>query len=117
MYIETSLPRVKGDKAWLISTNFPFSQTARCMQFWYHMYGDGVGMYKFSINKIRKGHDVADNSFVSVNISKDTEWIKNVVQSIVLYVMVYIYLDIQIQTPSCTFDQMTKCLKIIERKV
>ena len=44
MYIETSAPRVKGDKAWLLSQSFnSFSRHGRCMSFWYHMYGAGIG--------------------------------------------------------------------------
>ena len=44
VYIETSSPRVKGDKAWLLSQSFnSFSGHGRCMSFWYHMYGTGIG--------------------------------------------------------------------------
>ena len=46
VYIETSAPRVKGDKAWLLSQSFnSFSGHGRCMSFWYHMYGAGIGEY------------------------------------------------------------------------
>lgn len=42
MYIETSSPRSKGHKAWLISSQFK-STNGRCLQFWYHMYGATIG--------------------------------------------------------------------------
>ncbi|XP_019641851.1 PREDICTED: MAM and LDL-receptor class A domain-containing protein 1-like [Branchiostoma belcheri] len=40
MYIETSTPRQPGDIARLISP--VLSSDTRCLEFWYHMYGDGV---------------------------------------------------------------------------
>lgn len=42
MYIETSSPRSKGHKAWLVSPQFK-STNGRCLQFWYHMYGPTIG--------------------------------------------------------------------------
>lgn len=42
MYIETSSPRTRGDKAKFVS---PLRQptTGSCMTFWYHMYGSAIG--------------------------------------------------------------------------
>ncbi|CAH3118157.1 unnamed protein product [Pocillopora meandrina] len=42
LYIETSSPRSKGHKAWLVSPQFK-STNGRCLQFWYHMYGSTIG--------------------------------------------------------------------------
>ena len=42
MYIETSSPRSKGHKAWLVSPQYK-STNGRCLQFWYHMYGTTIG--------------------------------------------------------------------------
>ncbi|XP_071956926.1 MAM and LDL-receptor class A domain-containing protein 2-like [Antedon mediterranea] len=42
MFIETSSPRVTGDRAVLSSQVFPPIQS-RCINFWYHMYGTSVG--------------------------------------------------------------------------
>ena len=42
MYIETSSPRRRGDKARLISQTYP-PTTGRCLNFAYHMYGRGIG--------------------------------------------------------------------------
>ena len=44
MFVETSSPRVQGDKARLYSERFlPTSQRGRCIKFWYHMYGNSIG--------------------------------------------------------------------------
>ena len=42
MYIEASAPNHMGDVARLISPLYQDSG-AVCLNFWYHMYGDGVG--------------------------------------------------------------------------
>ena len=42
VYIETSAPRVLGDKARLISGSFQTS-VDQCVEFWYHMYGRSTG--------------------------------------------------------------------------
>ena len=41
MYIETSSPRVNGDKAMLQLKDIMLSGNT-CLKFWYHMYGRGV---------------------------------------------------------------------------
>lgn len=45
MYIETSGWIAIGSKAWFISPSYqPASRTGgKCMQFWYHMYGNSIG--------------------------------------------------------------------------
>ncbi|XP_046559779.1 MAM and LDL-receptor class A domain-containing protein 1-like [Haliotis rubra] len=43
LFIETSAPRLAGDKAWLVSESFPPSNTSSCINFWYSMYGATVG--------------------------------------------------------------------------
>ncbi len=39
IYLETSLPTKKGDRARLVSEPF-VSETAGCLDFWYHMRGN-----------------------------------------------------------------------------
>lgn len=43
MYLETSAPRVTGDKARLLSQVYPGSNTDKCFMFYYHMYGSDIG--------------------------------------------------------------------------
>ncbi|KAL8608892.1 hypothetical protein ACOMHN_065230 [Nucella lapillus] len=44
MFMESSAPRVQGDKTWLVSQPFPaFSSGSVCFNFWYHMYGQSIG--------------------------------------------------------------------------
>ena len=42
MYIEASLPHRNGDKARLLSPRYTDRQDM-CVQFYYHMYGSGIG--------------------------------------------------------------------------
>ncbi|XP_038052723.1 MAM and LDL-receptor class A domain-containing protein 1-like [Patiria miniata] len=43
-YIETSSPRVLGDTARLISSDlYPTTPGSACLEFWYHMFGGGMG--------------------------------------------------------------------------
>ena len=56
MYIETSSPRKPGDKARLISEEFPpVGLLPRCVTFWYHMYGNTVGTLRL-ISKTGPGN-------------------------------------------------------------
>ena len=43
MFIETSSPRIQGEKARLVGPKFTSSASKRCLQFWYHMYGQSIG--------------------------------------------------------------------------
>ena len=49
MYIETSLPRKKGDNAKLNSPLLNFTGDM-CLEFSYHMYGSTIGALKVIIN-------------------------------------------------------------------
>jgi hypothetical protein len=42
IFIEASAPRVKGDTARVTTQQFN-PTTGSCMNFWYHMYGSGIG--------------------------------------------------------------------------
>ena len=42
VYIESSAPRVQGDKARIISKTYPAADNM-CLTFWYHMYGTFIG--------------------------------------------------------------------------
>ena len=43
MYIETSYPRGRGDKARLTSQSYTAVKGGQCFRFWYHMYGNDIG--------------------------------------------------------------------------
>ena len=57
MYIETSGWIAIGSKAWFISPSYqPASRTGgKCMQFWYHMYGNSIGQLNVYL-KTRSGY-------------------------------------------------------------
>ena len=42
LYVEASSPAQEGDKARLLSKQFP-ATAGRCLSFWYHMYGESTG--------------------------------------------------------------------------
>ena len=62
-YIETSYPRVTGDKAWLVSDIFKVDPNFNwCLTFWVHMYGNSVGYLNvYKITDFLK--PTADKSF------------------------------------------------------
>lgn len=54
MFTESSAPRRPGDKARLLSPQYP-STNGQCLTFWYHMYGSSIGtlnVYTSSFNKL-----------------------------------------------------------------
>ncbi|CAF0808194.1 unnamed protein product, partial [Brachionus calyciflorus] len=61
LYIDTTPPRVKGDK-FLLESPVYTSEKDKCLKFWYHMYGDGIG----SLNIYRK----MNSSFLPENLWK-----------------------------------------------
>lgn len=61
MYIDTSPPRVQGDK-FMFESAVIKSDRDRCLKFWYHMYGDGIG----SLNIYRK----LNSSFLTESVWK-----------------------------------------------
>ncbi|NXP81805.1 MDGA2 protein, partial [Ramphastos sulfuratus] len=67
MYIETSRPRLEGEKARLVSPVFsvapknPYgaTNTAYCFSFYYHMYGQHIGERKPTTLSVHLAADVA----------------------------------------------------------
>ncbi|CAF4812080.1 unnamed protein product, partial [Rotaria socialis] len=67
-YIETSFPRLPGERARLISAlQFP-SSTPRCLTFWYHMYGPDIGALNVFVQTVPISQD---------NISSALVWTKS----------------------------------------
>ncbi|XP_019632083.1 PREDICTED: MAM and LDL-receptor class A domain-containing protein 2-like [Branchiostoma belcheri] len=50
LYLEASSPRLPGDVARLVSEAFPVA-TGRCLSFWYHMYGSGMGTLRVVLHE------------------------------------------------------------------
>ena len=66
MYVETSSPRQEGDYAKLSSPKLQFSGSM-CLQFYYHMFGAGMGTLTVSIN---------GNSVFNASGDKGDMWLK-----------------------------------------
>lgn len=57
MYIETSSPRINGDKARLVSPVLCGSSSVTfkgCIKFAYHMFGSAIGSLNVNVNGIRQ---------------------------------------------------------------
>ena len=86
MYIETSIPRVPGDKAWLSSPVIPQMSNTICLSFYYYMYGEDVGTLNVIIRSIDSGSvssplwsvfgekgDFWLKGQIAINVSSDSE--------------------------------------------
>lgn len=51
LFIETSLPRRRGEKAWLYSPYLDQSPKGKCLNFWYHMYGSHIGSMNIYLDR------------------------------------------------------------------
>lgn len=69
MFIEASNPRKKGDKARLLSTP-NFTAIPRCLQFFYHMHGLGIGSLRVYI----KSDGLSEKEVWSQNGRKGNQW-------------------------------------------
>ncbi|XP_023377367.1 MAM domain-containing glycosylphosphatidylinositol anchor protein 2 [Pteropus vampyrus] len=80
MYIETSRPRLEGEKARLLSPVFsiapknPYgpSNTAYCFSFFYHMYGQHIGVLNVYLRL--KGQTTIENPLWSSSGNKGQRW-------------------------------------------
>lgn len=52
IYIETSAPRRRGDKARILSPQVP-GGSPLCFQFFYHMYGPHIGMLNVFVKSVQ----------------------------------------------------------------
>ncbi|XP_055361569.1 MAM domain-containing glycosylphosphatidylinositol anchor protein 2 isoform X2 [Betta splendens] len=82
MYIETSRPRLEGDKARLLSPTFntnskvssnPHSPTY-CLAFYYHMYGKHIGALNVLLRQ--KGQTVTEVSVWSLTGNQGSRWMQ-----------------------------------------
>ena len=74
MYIETSIPRVPGDKAWLSSPVILQMSDTICFSFYYYMYGEDVGTLNVIIRSIDSGS--VSSPLWSVFGEKGDFWLK-----------------------------------------
>ena len=72
MYIEASSPRIKGDTAILQSKLYPRTTHGRCLQFYYHMYGEDMGTLKV-IQSFLVGDD--DKVLFEKSSDQGNQWI------------------------------------------
>ena len=64
MFIETSVPRQLGDKAWFVSQGFPpVSRSGRCVRFWYNMHGKTVDTLSVIIRTPGRGMSFVVDDF------------------------------------------------------
>uniref|UniRef100_A0A3B4ZX85 MAM domain-containing glycosylphosphatidylinositol anchor protein 2-like n=1 Tax=Stegastes partitus TaxID=144197 RepID=A0A3B4ZX85_9TELE len=78
MYIETSRPRLEGDKARLLSPTFNMNAKSSapsvtyCFSFYYHMYGKHIGALNVFLRQ--KGQTVTDTSVWSLTGNQGDRW-------------------------------------------
>jgi hypothetical protein len=69
--MEKIIFKVKDDNAILMSPTYRYSTASvKCVEFWYHAYGDGIG--KLNVYKLEKG-GVSGNLQLIYSISGDQE--------------------------------------------
>lgn len=84
MYIETSSPRRPNDTARILSPRYT-DRSDMCMQFYYHMLGNGVG----TLNVYAKVH-LSEKKVLKFSFNKIT----------LIFINLYMYNDLQI---SCQY--------------
>lgn len=89
MYIEASAPRKTGDRARIMTPSYP-ATNGECVQFYYHMYGTGMG--KLIVHTMSNGQITGDVLTISGN--QGNKWIRGTatVQSSISYQVIYIHL-------------------------
>lgn len=71
MFIETSSPRRRGDRARLESEVFaPTTSIGRCMSFWYHMMGGHIG----ALNVYMKIYGQSETKLWSMTLDQGNDW-------------------------------------------
>ncbi len=76
MYIESSVPQKRGDKARLVSERFPGmkSNVNYCLKFWYHMYGNAIGTLNVLIKKKAGNTSSSEKIVWSLSGNKGQTW-------------------------------------------
>ena len=72
MYIESSAPRLSGDRAILRSPGYNFLRsTTKCVEFWYHAYGQDIGTLR--VRKRERGEETGTIIF-EIGGEQGNEW-------------------------------------------
>ena len=79
LYIESSAPRVIGDKAWLVSGTFS-NGSSPCLSFWYNMNGNGMGSLRVNIWPFNTG--LSQSPLWTKSGNQGTQWYQDQVQII-----------------------------------
>ena len=72
LFVEASSPSQPGDEASLLSRTFP-QTPARCLSFWYHMYGPGIGA--LAVYKEEGSGNVKRTELWKKSGPQDDQWI------------------------------------------
>lgn len=73
MYIETSLPRKPGDYARMESPAYPVTDgNGKCLMFWYHMYGSGIGRLNVYI---KRGNSLGTKTWTAAG-NQGNRWLR-----------------------------------------
>ncbi|CAH1786792.1 unnamed protein product, partial [Owenia fusiformis] len=73
LFIESSRPGKAGDTAQVQSEWFP-STKARCLKFWYHMYGEGIGTLNIYVQSIRRGFSLRPRRVWQLSGQQGNDW-------------------------------------------
>ncbi|XP_047128245.1 MAM and LDL-receptor class A domain-containing protein 1 isoform X1 [Hydra vulgaris] len=74
-FIESSSPRVVGDKASLKSEIFtPTPVNGRCFSFWYHMYGASIGTLNVYIRSLNQGNFIGNEIMWQLIGNQGNQW-------------------------------------------
>ena len=74
MYIEASAPRKTSDRAKLISQIYP-AGGAQCLQFYYHMYGAGMGTMLVFLHSVDAPHGDQGSMVISRTGNQGNSWL------------------------------------------
>ncbi|XP_013772489.1 MAM and LDL-receptor class A domain-containing protein 1-like isoform X1 [Limulus polyphemus] len=76
IYTETSTPRIKGEKARLMTPWIAQTETGFCLKFWYHMYGSSVGSLRVFIQLIEENGAVEETKYFDKTGNHGDFWLE-----------------------------------------
>lgn len=73
LFIESSAPRLAHETAIIRSETIPSSGDGKCVQFWYHMYGDHIGSLEVNM---RVGFGLSETIVWKLSGNQGNKWIQ-----------------------------------------